>query len=123
MSEMFEDLNNKLYILTSNGINRKKIILDPGIGFGKKYFHSAEVLSKINLLKKAFNLPVMIGASRKSFIGEYINKDVNKRIFGTAATVAYSIMMGANIIRVHDYTEMIDVKNIIKTLKEFSKKE
>ncbi len=65
----------------------------------------------------------MIGASRKSFIGEYINKDVNKRIFGTAATVAYSIMMGANIIRVHDYTEMIDVKNIIKTLKEFSKKE
>jgi len=123
ISEMLNDLNNKLNMLTSGGINREKIILDPGIGFGKKYFHSAEVLSKINLLKKAFNLPVMVGASRKSFIGEYIDKDVNERIFGTAATVAYSIMMGANIVRVHDYKEMIDIRNITETLIEFSKKE
>jgi len=123
MSEILKDLNGKINILTSNGIKREKIILDPGIGFGKKYFHSAEVLSKINLLKKAFNLPVMVGASRKSFIGEYIDKDVNERIFGTAATVAYSIMMGANIVRVHDYKEMIDVKKITETLIELSKKE
>ena len=123
ISEMLKDLNTKLNILNSGGIKREKIILDPGIGFGKKYFQSAEVLSKINLLKKAFNLPVMVGASRKSFIGEYIDKDVNERIFGTAATVAYSIMMGANIVRVHDYKEMIDIKNITETLIEFSKKE
>ena len=123
ISEMLNDLNTKLNILNSGGIKREKIILDPGIGFGKKYFQSAEVLSKINLLKKAFNLPVMVGASRKSFIGEYIDKDVNERIFGTAATVAYSIMMGANIVRVHDYKEMIDIKNITETLIEFSKKE
>ena len=123
ISEMLNDLNTKLNMLTSGGIKREKIILDPGIGFGKKYFQSAEVLSKINLLKKAFNLPVMVGASRKSFIGEYIDKDVNERIFGTAATVAYSIMMGANIVRVHDYKEMIDIKNITETLIEFSKKE
>ena len=123
ISEMLNDLNTKLNMLTSSGIKREKIILDPGIGFGKKYFQSAEVLSKINLLKKAFNLPVMVGASRKSFIGEYIDKDVNERIFGTAATVAYSIMMGANIVRVHDFKEMIDIKNITETLIEFSKKE
>ena len=123
ISEMLNDLNTKLNMLTSGGIKREKIILDPGIGFGKKYFQSAEVLSKINLLKKAFNLPVMVGASRKSFIGEYIDKDVNERIFGSAATVAYSIIMGANIVRVHDYKEMIDIKNITETLIEFSKKE
>ena len=123
ISEMLNDLNTKLNILNSGGIKREKIILDPGIGFGKKYFQSAEVLSKINLLKKAFNLPVMVGASRKSFIGEYIDRNVNERIFGSAATVAYSIIMGANIVRVHDYKEMIDIKNITETLIEFSKKE
>ena len=123
ISEMLYDLNTKLNMLTSGGIKREKIILDPGIGFGKKYFQSAEVLSKINLLKKAFNLPVMVGASRKSFIGEYIDRNVNERIFGSAATVAYSIIMGANIVRVHDYKEMIDIKNITETLIEFSKKE
>tara|TARA_B100001179_G_scaffold170614_1_gene126144 strand:+ start:1744 stop:2607 length:864 start_codon:yes stop_codon:yes gene_type:complete len=123
ISEMLNDLNTKLNMLTSGGIKREKIILDPGIGFGKKYFQSAEVLSKINLLKKAFNLPVMVGASRKSFIGEYIDRNVNERIFGSAATVAYSIIMGANIVRVHDYKEMIDIKNITETLIEFSKKE
>ena len=123
ISEMLNDLNTKLNMLTSGGIKREKIILDPGIGFGKKYFQSAEVLSKINLLKKAFNLPVMVGASRKSFIGEYIDRNVNERIFGSAATVAYSIIMGANIVRDHDYKEMIDIKNITETLIEFSKKE
>ena len=123
ISEMLNDLNTKLNMLTSGGIKREKIILDPGIGFGKKYFQSAEVLSKINLLKKAFNLPVMVGASRKSFIGEYIDRNVNERIFGSAATVAYSIIMGANIVSVHDYKEMIDIKNITETLIEFSKKE
>ena len=123
ISEMLNDLNTKLNMLTSGGIKREKIILDPGIGFGKKYFQSAEVLSKINLLKKAFNLPVMVGASRKSFIGEYIDRNVNERIFGSAATVAYSIIMGANIVRVHDYKEMVDIKNITETLIEFSKKE
>ena len=123
ISEMLNDLNTKLNMLTSGGIKREKIILDPGIGFGKKYFQSAEVLSKINLLKKAFNLPVMVGASRKSFIGEYIDRNVNERLFGSAATVAYSIIMGANIVRVHDYKEMIDIKNITETLIEFSKKE
>ena len=115
ISEMLNDLNTKLNMLTSGGIKREKIILDPGIGFGKKYFQSAEVLSKINLLKKAFNLPVMVGASRKSFIGEYIDRNVNERIFGSAATVAYSIIMGANIVRVHDYKEMVDIKNITET--------
>ena len=65
----------------------------------------------------------MVGASRKSFIGEYIDRNVNERIFGSAATVAYSIIMGANIVRVHDYKGMIDIKNITETLIEFSKKE
>ena len=60
----------------------------------------------------------MIGTSRKSFIGEYTGKDIDQRIFGTAATLAFSILNGANILRVHDYSEMLDVVKIINILNE-----
>ena len=60
----------------------------------------------------------MIGPSRKSFIGYYTDKEVDDRIFGTAASVAYGIMNGANIIRVHDYYEMNDIKKMINVLEE-----
>ncbi len=116
LPEVLEDLAEKIELLVTSGFKREKIILDPGIGFGKSFKHSKDILSNLEIMKNSFNLPIMIGTSRKSFIGEYIDKDIDQRIFGTAATVAFSILNGANILRVHDYSEMMDVVKIINIL-------
>ena len=116
--EVLSDLSKKIDILTKSGFDRKKIILDPGIGFGKKFGESKDIFANIEIIKKSFNLPIMIGTSRKSFIGEYTKKGINNRIFGTASTIAFGVLNGANILRVHDYKEMIDVKNMTQVLKD-----
>ena len=116
--EIIGDLSSKIDSILEKGIKRENIILDPGIGFGKKFDQSKDALSNIDIIKRSFNLPIMIGPSRKSFIGYYTDKEVDDRIFGTAASVAYGIMNGANIIRVHDYSEMNDIKKMINVLEE-----
>ena len=116
--EIIDDLSSKIDSILEKGFKRENIILDPGIGFGKKFDQSKDALSNIDIIKRSFNLPIMIGPSRKSFIGYYTDKEVDDRIFGTAASVAYGIMNGANIIRVHDYSEMNDIKKMINILEE-----
>ena len=116
--EIIDDLSSKIDLILEKGIKREYIILDPGIGFGKKFDQSKDALSNIDIIKRSFNLPIMIGPSRKSFIGYYTDKEVDDRIFGTAASVAYGIINGANIIRVHDYSEMNDVRKMINILEE-----
>ena len=118
LTDVLSDLSEKIDILNESGFDRNKIILDPGIGFGKKFGESKDIFANIEILKKSFNLPIMIGTSRKSFIGEYTQKKIDNRIFGTAATTAFAVLNGANIIRVHDYEEMIDVKKMIQVLKD-----
>tara|TARA_B100000945_G_scaffold153783_1_gene123375 strand:+ start:3211 stop:4038 length:828 start_codon:yes stop_codon:yes gene_type:complete len=116
--EIIDDLSSKIDSILEKGIKRENIILDPGIGFGKKFDQSKDALSNVDIIKRSFNLPIMIGPSRKSFIGYYTDKEVDDRIFGTAASVAYGIINGANIIRVHDYSEMNDVRKMINVLEE-----
>ena len=116
--EVLKDLAEKIDLLVTSGLERHKIILDPGIGFGKSFQQSKDILANLEIIKKSFNLPIMIGTSRKSFIGEYTGKDIDQRIFGTAATLAFSLLNGANIFRVHDHSEMIDVVKIVKILNE-----
>ena len=82
--------------------------MDPGIGFGKKAPHSLELLDRLQELR-ALRLPVLIGTSRKSFIGEVLDLPVEDRLEGTAATVALSISRGADMVRVHDVPEMVRV--------------
>ena len=116
--EIIDDLSSKIDLILEKGIKREYIILDPGIGFCKKFDQSKDALSNVDIIKRSFNLPIMIGPSRKSFIGYYTDKEVDDRIFGTAASVAYGIINGANIIRVHDYSEMNDVRKMINILEE-----
>ena len=116
--EVLTDISKKIDLLIASGFDRSKIILDPGIGFGKTPKESKDILANIEILKKSFNLPVMVGSSRKSFIGEYTGKKIEERVFGTASTVVFSILNGANILRVHDYKEMMDVKKMTQVLKD-----
>ncbi|HUU20380.1 MAG TPA: dihydropteroate synthase [Sedimentisphaerales bacterium] len=98
------------------GIDRKKIFIDPGIGFGKTLEHNLLLLRNINKFVAA-DYRVLVGTSRKSFIGKLTGREKPAdRIFGTAATVALCAAAGVSIVRVHDVAEMVDVVNVINTI-------
>src|SRR5450755_784385 len=95
------------------GIGKSQIVLDPGIGFGKSYAQNFELIAELPELAK-LGYPLLVGTSRKGFIGAALAHGAKplpaqERIWGTAATVAASIMNGAHIVRVHDVTEMVQV--------------
>jgi len=92
----------------SGGVSSDKLILDPGIGFGKTVRQNLEILRNLDRLAAA-GFPLLIGTSRKSFIGSILRDEQAGRVWGTAATVAASIILGAHIVRVHDVAEMRDV--------------
>jgi dihydropteroate synthase len=91
------------------GIARDRLIVDPGIGFGKTPAHSIELLHRLGELKAALGgLPLLVGTSRKRFIGELLGgAPPEQRLEGTAATVSLAIAQGADIVRVHDVGPMI----------------
>ena len=91
------------------GIKSNQIIIDPGIGFAKNVEQNLDLLKNLEEFI-ALKFPVLIGASRKRFIGSVINEsDPTKRIFGTAAVVSRCIMAGVDILRVHDIKEISQV--------------
>lgn len=91
------------------GISKDKIIIDPGIGFAKNYHQNLEILRNISYFSP-LGSPILVGASRKSFIGRILNQpDPKARVWGTAAACASAIAAGADILRVHDVREMHDV--------------
>jgi len=94
----------------------QQIIVDPGIGFGKNLRHNVQLLKELSALK-AIGCPVMVGPSRKSFIGEILDLPVNERLEGTAAAVTASILNGAHLVRVHDVKEMKRVARMADALK------
>jgi dihydropteroate synthase len=99
----------------ASGIARDQIILDPGIGFGKTVAQNMALINSIDRFK-ALGYPVLSGPSRKSFIGRVLDLPVEERLEGTAATVALSIVRGADIIRVHDTRAMVRVARMTDAL-------
>jgi dihydropteroate synthase len=94
------------------GVKRSQLILDPGIGFGKSFEQNYRVLARLGELA-ALGYPLVVGPSRKSFIGSTLGgAPVQERIWGTAAAVAASILGGAHIVRVHDVAEMAQVARV-----------
>ena len=87
------------------GVPREKIMVDPGIGFGKTADHNWIVMRRLAELKD-LGYPILMGTSRKSFIGKLLDLPVDQRVEGTAATVVASVLRGANVVRVHDVLEM-----------------
>ena len=93
----------------AEGISAQKIIIDPGIGFAKNYEQNLEIFRRLSELRQ-LNCPILVGASRKSFIGRILNQpNPKERIWGTAAACCAAIFNGADIIRVHDVKEMREV--------------
>lgn len=115
--EIIEYLRTSIVIAKNAGVRDDKIIIDPGIGFGKLPEHNLQILRDL----KVFSLlgkPILIGVSRKSFIGKILNDaPPEARLEGTAAAVAVSIINGANIIRVHDVAYISKIVKVVDAIK------
>ncbi len=109
--EIEADFNASIREAESRGVQREQIILDPGIGFGKTLDQNLSILNHLHRFEK-FGMPLMIGTSRKSFIGRLTGRPESDRVFGTAASVALAIARGAHMVRVHDVKEMSEVARI-----------
>lgn len=118
--EIIDYLRISIRLALKFGLREDMIIIDPGIGFGKTMEHNLEILGNLEDFT-CLQKPVLIGASRKAFIGKLLgDAGPLKRINGTAATVAVSIMNGANIVRVHDVSEMVGVVKVADAIKKAS---
>lgn len=113
--DLIAEINSKLKkgidLAIKAGIRKDSIVVDPGIGFGKTVNHNFRILSNIDKFKK-LGFPVLIGLSRKSFIGKILNLDVKDRLIPTTACNAIAINCGASIIRVHDIEEAVWTRRI-----------
>jgi dihydropteroate synthase len=99
------------------GVAKRQIVIDPGIGFGKSHEQNCEIIQRLPELAK-LGFPLMLGTSRKSFLGTALNQGAGKdRVWGTAATVAAGILQGAHIVRVHDVADMAQVARMADVLR------
>jgi dihydropteroate synthase len=119
INEIIEYLQESINIGLQAGISEDNIIIDPGIGFGKTLQHNLKIINYLRELR-ILGRPILIGTSRKSFIGKVLDLPVEDRLEGTAATVAVSILQGANIIRVHDVKHMYRVARMVDAIKDSS---
>jgi dihydropteroate synthase len=108
IEEVKQELLVSVELAKKAGIPGSHIILDPGLGFGKTREHNLELINRLDEIR-ALGYPVLLGPSRKSFIGFTLDLPPDQRVEGTAATVAVGIARGADIIRVHDVKEMARV--------------
>lgn len=108
--DLLEDVKHELMdsvrLAEQAGVESERIILDPGIGFGKTISHNLELIRRLDEIR-ALGYPVLLGSSRKSFIGFTLDLPPDQRVEGTAATVCVGITRGADIIRVHDVEHMV----------------
>jgi dihydropteroate synthase len=109
VTEVRQYLEHGIELAVSAGVDRERILIDPGIGFGKTLEHNLTLLNRLNELRP-LGRPIVLGTSRKRFIGTVLNIPVpEQRIEGGAATVALGIERGAHIVRVHDVAQMTRV--------------
>jgi dihydropteroate synthase len=115
LEEVKAELLASVRLAREAGIPDERILLDPGIGFGKKVEHNLELIDRLGEIR-ALGYPVLLGASRKSFIGYTLDLPPEERLEGTAAAVAIGIARGADVVRVHDVQAMVRVARMTDAL-------
>lgn len=108
VSEFFEE---RIAFAAQRGIAQRQILLDPGIGFGKLPVHNLTLLAQLQQFTE-FGVPVLVGVSRKAFLGGIVGRPVEDRLLATAAAVAIAVERGASMLRVHDVQAMKDVVKV-----------
>ncbi len=117
IGEIAQQLSESTRKLLDAGLPKEKIIWDPGIGFGKTLEHNLMVINRLRQLSK-HGFALVLGPSRKSFIGKILDKEVDDRMFGTAAAVCAGVLNGAHILRVHDVPQMLDVAMVAAAIRD-----
>jgi len=117
MGEITEYLKEAIGIARESGIDENKIIVDPGIGFGKRLGDNLNILKNLSDLK-SLKKPILLGVSRKSFIGKILDLPEDERLEGSMAALAVAIMNGANIVRVHDVRESKRAARIVDLIRQ-----
>lgn len=112
IEDMLAELGQSIEIALKAGIKNENIIIDPGIGFAKTWEHNIEIMKQLEEFKR-LGYPILLGASRKSFIGKILDLEVDQRLEGTLAVTSAGIMKGADIVRVHDVLENVRVSKVI----------
>ncbi|MGE6809360.1 dihydropteroate synthase [Pseudoalteromonas sp. WY3] len=119
--DLFTDIkqffSQRIAACKTAGIKQTQLILDPGFGFGKTLSHNYQLLAQFNDFNQ-FGLPLLAGLSRKSMIGNLLNRNTNERLAGSLAGALIAAQNGAHIIRVHDVKETADVLNVLQACKQ-----
>ncbi len=118
IEEVSAFLTERIEACLRAGIPRELLILDPGFGFGKSLEHNYELLAKLDCFAQ-FDLPILIGLSRKSMIGNLLAKPTSERLAGSLAGAMIAAQKGAHIIRVHDVTETVDMLKVLQATQAY----
>jgi len=123
LAEVTKSLRSSITLAESRGVKRESIVIDPGIGFGKSQEQNLELIAKLDQFVATFpDFPVLIGTSRKSFIGRVLRDEkgtaapVEERFHGSLATITAAILKGAQIVRVHDVKAAVETARITKAI-------
>jgi dihydropteroate synthase len=117
VKEIIEHLAERVALWEDAGIASENLLVDPGIGFGKTVDHNLLILKHLREFE-VLGRPIVLGTSRKAFVGALLGRDPEDRLVGTLATVAIGAWNGANILRVHDVQETREVLTIVRAIKE-----
>jgi dihydropteroate synthase len=122
MGEVIGSLGESIAVAEQHGIARESIAIDPGIGFGKTAHQNFELIAKLEQLARDFaDFPIIIGTSRKSFIGKLLdNVPADQRLHGTIASIAASVLNGAHIVRAHDVKPAVEAVRVAEAIRQFS---
>jgi dihydropteroate synthase len=115
--EIMDFLQSRVDAAVAAGIDRERIAVDPGIGFGKTGEQSLALMGGLAAFL-ALGRPIVIGPSRKSFVGAVLERPVHEREWGTAAAVAVGVLQGAHVVRVHSVAQMRDVARVAQAIRE-----
>ncbi|MBO0702132.1 MAG: dihydropteroate synthase [Candidatus Dormibacteraeota bacterium] len=116
VAEIIDSLRRSIAVAVDAGLSRRRLWVDPGIGFGKTAAQNVEVLRRLEELQ-VLELPVLVAASRKGFLERVFGQPLERRVWGTAAVVTAAVLRGAAMVRVHDVAEMVDVVRVAEGLR------
>jgi len=117
VQEVREFLAERITAAVTGGVKKSQIAVDPGIGFGKTVEHNRQLLAGLEQFA-TLGCPILVGASRKSFIGQLLNRPAAERLPGSLAAAAWAVLHGAKILRVHDVAETVDIVRLLAALRK-----
>jgi dihydropteroate synthase len=119
ISDILKDLQASISFALNAGISKQHIIIDPGIGFGKRIKDNLRIIKELKAFQ-SLNFPILIGISRKSFIGQILNQPVEGRLIGTITANTLAVVNGADVLRVHDVSDAVEMVKIIESIGQLS---